>query len=57
MAVRPQNNKLDAEKKEEGKEKKRKILRGLSGNHVDCVSEGVHASYVLIDIDGDSDCL
>lgn len=49
------NNKLNAEKK---RVKKRKnTLRGLSSNYVDGVCEGVHAGHVLVNIDGDSDCL
>jgi hypothetical protein len=43
-------------KRVEGKEGKN-FLRGLSGNYVDGVCEGVHASYVLINIDSQCDRL
>ena len=39
------------------KERKEKILRGLSSYYADGVGESVHASHVLIDIDSDSDSL
>jgi hypothetical protein len=45
-----------SKKREEGKERKN-FLRGLSGNYVDGVCEGVYASHVQVNIDGDSDRL
>ena len=47
---------LQTEEIKKEKERKR-FLRGLSGNYVDGVCEGVYASYVLVNIDSDSDCL
>ena len=44
-------------KKERKKKRGRNFLWGLCCYYVDGVCEGVHACYVLVHIDGDSDSL
>ena len=44
-------------KKKRGRKRGKNILRGLSGNHVDGVCEGVYACYVLVHIDSHIECL